>query len=193
MRKHLFDSQIELCPCDEKGKNYTEADDVFVDKPEDLVGKKLHFNVTIKSIVGLPNKYVDVQCKYKIYDDKEDTTTSKSNHQSNPEVEHTKMYTFNPVTPTLVEYLDKESFVVRVEGKQHVRRSAVASRKKQTTKELLRSDRGAFSKTANLMNGFQLNGRNVDPQKQSIIVELLLLKKTQARLQQKCVRTRRPT
>ena len=37
------------------------------------------------------------------------------------------------------------------------------------------------------MNGFQMNGRVVDPNKQSVIVELLLLKKTQARLQQKCV------
>jgi hypothetical protein len=37
------------------------------------------------------------------------------------------------------------------------------------------------------MNGFQMNGRVVDPQKQSVIVELLLMKKTQARLQQKCV------
>lgn len=45
-----------------------------------------------------------------------------------------------------------------------------------------------FSRTANLMNGFQMNGRVVDPQKQSIIVELLLMKKTQARLQQKVVR-----
>ena len=43
------------------------------------------------------------------------------------------------------------------------------------------------SRTANLMNGFQMNGRVVDPQKQSVIVELLLMKKTQARLQQKCV------
>lgn len=37
------------------------------------------------------------------------------------------------------------------------------------------------------MNSFQMNGRAVDPQKQSVIVELLLMKKTQARLQQKCV------
>jgi len=44
-----------------------------------------------------------------------------------------------------------------------------------------------FCRTANLMNGFQMNGRVVDPQKQSVIVELLLMKKTQARLQQKCV------
>merc|ERR1712241_1489878 len=39
------------------------------------------------------------------------------------------------------------------------------------------------SKTA-VANGFPRNGV-VDPQKQSVIVELLLMKKTQARLQQK--------
>ena len=47
-----------------------------------------------------------------------------------------------------------------------------------------------FCRTANLMNGFQMNGRVVDPQKQSVIVELLLMKKTQARLQQKVVSAR---
>ena len=47
----------------------------------------------------------------------------------------------------------------------------------------------SYFRTANLMNGFQMNGRVVDPQKQSVIVELLLMKKTQARLQQKCVST----
>ena len=45
----------------------------------------------------------------------------------------------------------------------------------------------SFLRTAGLMNGFQMNGRVVDPQKQSIVVELLLMKKTQARLQQRCV------
>ena len=35
-----------------------------------------------------------------------------------------------------------------------------------------------------------MNGRAVDPQKQSVIVELLLMKKSQARLQQKCVCTK---
>ena len=45
----------------------------------------------------------------------------------------------------------------------------------------------ALHRTSGLMNGFQMNGRVVDPQKQSIVVELLLMKKTQARLQQRCV------
>ena len=37
------------------------------------------------------------------------------------------------------------------------------------------------------MNGFQMNGRVVEPQKQSMLVELLLMRKTQTKLQQKCV------
>ena len=84
-----------------------------------------------------------------------------------------------------------------------MRKSAVAAAKGRTTKEMLKSDRAVISKydlemlttkyhqtfirTAGLMNGFQMNGRAVDPQKQSIVVELLLMKKTQARLQQRCV------
>ncbi|KAK8752734.1 hypothetical protein OTU49_007370, partial [Cherax quadricarinatus] len=72
-----------------------------------------------------------------------------------------------------------------VMGKQKVRRSAAQRNQGLTTKDMLKTDRHVFSRTANLMNGFQMNGRVVDPQKQSIIVELLLMKKTQARLQQK--------
>ncbi len=63
----------------------------------------------------------------------------------------------------------------------------MAAKKGMSTRDMLKADRGVFSKTANLMNGLQVNGRVVDPQKQSVIVELLLMKKTQARLQQKSV------
>ena len=31
---------VEVAPCDEKGREYTEADDKFVDSPDDLVGTK---------------------------------------------------------------------------------------------------------------------------------------------------------
>jgi hypothetical protein len=91
----------------------------------------------------------------------------------------------------LVEYLNNGSVLVEIHGKQFIRKSAVAAKKGMTTKDMLKADRGVFSKTANLMNGLQVNGRQVDPQKQSVIVELLLMKKTQARLQQKSVKRRR--
>jgi len=177
---------VEVAPCDEKGREYTEADDKFVDSPDDLVGKNVSFIFKIQNCRGLPNKYTDMQCKYKIYLNEKDTTTTKISLTSNPDFNHKEIFKFHPATRQLVEYLNNGSVVVQVMGKQYVRKSAVAKHKGMHTRDLIKSDRGVFSKTANLMNGFQMNGRVVDPQKQSVIVELLLLKKTQARLQQKC-------
>lgn len=53
----VFPGQVELVPCDLSGREYTEADDMFVDDPSDLVGKPLNFKVKIISCNGLPNKY----------------------------------------------------------------------------------------------------------------------------------------
>ncbi len=44
-------------PCDEKGREYTENDDVFVDSPDELVGKSLCFKFKVINCRGLPNKY----------------------------------------------------------------------------------------------------------------------------------------
>jgi len=176
---------LEVAPCNKKGKEYTEADDKFVDSPDELVGKDVFFIFKIVNCRGLPNKYTDVHCKYRVYLEEEDTLTEKISLTSNPDFNHRKQFSFAPATRQLVDYLNNGSIHVQIVGKQYIRKSAVASRKQLTTKEMLKSDR-SIVKTANLMNGFQMNGRVVDPQKQSIVVELLLMKKTQARLQQRC-------
>ena len=46
----------------------------------------------------------------------------------------------------LVEYLNNGSVIVSVMGKQYIRKSAVAGKKSMHTKELIKSDRGVFSK-----------------------------------------------
>ena len=205
--------QLEVAPCNKKGREYTEADDKFVDSPDELVGKDVHFIFKIINCRGLPNKYTDVHCKYHVYLDTTEVTTEKISLTANPDFNHKKQFSFNPATRQLVDYLNNGSINVQIVGKQYIRKSAVASKKGMSTKEMLKSDRAAFAKTANLMNGFQMNGRQVDndddndddnydgdddddagindddcqvdPQKQSIVVELLLMKKTQARLQQR--------
>ena len=48
---------MEVAPCDSKGREYSESDDMFVDTPEDLVGKDVHFVVKVVNCRGLPNKY----------------------------------------------------------------------------------------------------------------------------------------
>ena len=46
-----------MAPCDSKGREYTEKDDMFVDSPDELVGKEVNFSFKIINCRGLPNKY----------------------------------------------------------------------------------------------------------------------------------------
>ena len=45
-----------------------------------------------------------------------------------------------------MDYLNDESLTITIEGKQFIRKSAVAQRKGLTTKDMLKQDRGVFSK-----------------------------------------------
>lgn len=108
-----------MAPCDSKGKEYTEADDKFVDSPDDLVGKEVNFVFKIVNCRGLPNKYrvcdskisfyaqqylrfyalfQEVQCKYKVYLDEKDTETDKISLTANPDFQHKKIFKFKPAT-----------------------------------------------------------------------------------------------
>ena len=46
-----------IVPCDPKGKEYTEADDKFVENPDDLVGRNIDFKVKIINARGLPSRF----------------------------------------------------------------------------------------------------------------------------------------
>ena len=48
---------IAIMPCNKKGKEYSEKDDVWVDDPAELVGRDLFFNFKIDSARGLPAKF----------------------------------------------------------------------------------------------------------------------------------------
>ena len=63
---------------------------------------------------------------------------------------------FTMNTLQLVDYLNNGSVVVHVMGKQYIRKSAVGRRKDLTTKDMLRSDRGVFSKYEKLQLSFQI-------------------------------------
>ena len=81
-----------------------------------------------------------------MYLEDEDTVTDKISLTANPDYNHTKVLRFNPATKQLVEYLNNGSVMVQIMGKQFIRKSAVAQRKGLTTKDMLKTDRGVFSK-----------------------------------------------
>merc|ERR1711956_198410 len=68
---------------------------------------------------------------------------------SNPDFNSKEIFKFQPATRQLVEYLNNGSVVVQVIGKQYVRKSAVARHKEMHTRDLIKSDRGVFSKYVN--------------------------------------------
>jgi kinesin family protein 1 len=137
---------VEVSPCDKSGREYTEADDKFVDSPDDLVAKDVCFTFKILNCRGLPNKYTDVHCRYCMYLDEKPVCSSKISLTANPDFGHKQVFKFQPATRQLVDYLNNGSVMIEVVGKQYVRKSAVASRKGITTKDLIKTDRGVFSK-----------------------------------------------
>lgn len=89
---------VEVAPCDDKGREYNESDDMFVDSPDDLVGKNVNFAFKILNCRGIPSKYTDVHCKYRIYLNEKDTKTIKVNLTSNPDFNSNELFKFHPAT-----------------------------------------------------------------------------------------------
>ncbi|CAL1277290.1 unnamed protein product [Larinioides sclopetarius] len=180
---------IEIVPCTPQGKEYTEHDDMFVDNPNELIGKDLHFMVKLLGCRGLPSRFNDITCRYKVYLDTEDNVTEVISDTSNPDFNHKKIFSFRRVTQSLTEYLKEGYIMIQVWGKQTTRKSAVTRAQGKNTKEMFQAD--LLNNANTLMKGFRMNGRVVDPNKQSIIVELLLMKKQQHRQQQRLENIRR--
>ena len=124
---------VEIAPCNDKGREYTEADDMFVDSPEDLVKKNVNFVFKILNCRGLPNKYTvtklitycfykrsdklgihkthcffqDVHCKYKIYLEEKDHVTQKISLTANPDFNYKETFKFRPATIQVRKFLCK--------------------------------------------------------------------------------------
>merc|ERR1711884_556939 len=102
---------IEVAPCNKKGKEYTEKDDKIV------------------NCRGLPNKYTDVYCKYKVYLDEKENSTEKISLTANPDYNHKKQFDYSPATRQLIDYLNNGSVLVQIMGKQYIRKSAISKAK----------------------------------------------------------------
>lgn len=177
---------VEIVPCSETGVEYTELDDVFVDSPSELVGRRIDFVVKVNGCRGLPARFTDVFCQYHMFLEREDTRTERVSDTSNPDFNHRRMFSFHPATPQLIDYFKDGSLTIQVLGKQIPKRpyvSRASGRGTAVPRQVLNEE--LLATTDNMMDGFKMNGRHVEPSQQSIIVELLLMKKQQARQQQR--------
>jgi hypothetical protein len=116
--------------------------------PENLLGKKLTFEVNIPCVQGLSPKFTkNVYCKYKFYLDKDAVETEKISGTINPNFNHSKSFTYEPVTQGLLDYLSDQPLVIEVWGQQ-TGASTSKMRRNMTTSELVQSDREKKSSTA---------------------------------------------
>ena len=100
-----------------------------------------------------------------------------------------KIFRYSHATQQLIEYLKDGILNLEVWGRQLLKSGYSIpknlSSDKGPSKQMLQEELAKHG--YELMNGFKMNGRVIDPNKQSIIVELLLMKKQQARMHQRIV------
>ncbi|KAH6931565.1 hypothetical protein HPB50_025262 [Hyalomma asiaticum] len=206
---------VEMIPCSETGHEYTEQENVFLDSPGDLVGRDLNFVVRILHCRSLPKRFTLVEYLSDSY-----VAISLWGIQVVPVPEEGIRPKGRALKQNFQEDLINQTNVLmngfRINGrnvdpnKQSIIVELLLMKKQQARQnqklvvpvpeEGIRPKGRALkqnfqedliNQTNVLMNGFRINGRNVDPNKQSIIVELLLMKKQQARQNQKLENLRR--
>uniref|UniRef100_A0A7M5U6V4 Kinesin-like protein 6 n=2 Tax=Clytia hemisphaerica TaxID=252671 RepID=A0A7M5U6V4_9CNID len=141
---------VKLEPCTSSGECLD--DDDFVEEPKELIGGALHFKVSIKGALGLPKKFSKGEsfCKYKVYIDESENETKRISNTINPNFNHEKIFSFNPVTQLFVDYLMKSSLVIDVRGKQSDDAGKKAS---VSTKQLMNVEQLNRGRTQTMVKG----------------------------------------
>lgn len=83
---------------------------MFVDNPNELIGKDLHFMVKLLGCRGLPSRFNDITCRYKVYLDTEDNTTEVISDTSNPDFNHRRIFSFKRVTQSVSKSYSEELY-----------------------------------------------------------------------------------
>ncbi|KAK3106540.1 hypothetical protein FSP39_022244 [Pinctada imbricata] len=109
---------IEIVPCSSAGKDFTEADDVFVETPKELVGKEVNFKVKITSARGLPKKFTEMYAKFKVFIDENWKQTKKIKDTPNPDWNFSEVFKYPKATEELITYLSDKAIMVQIWGKQ---------------------------------------------------------------------------
>ncbi|KAH3701132.1 hypothetical protein DPMN_076116 [Dreissena polymorpha] len=170
---------IGAYPCDAKGKEYTEKDNKFVEDPSKLVGVPVDFKVKILNARGLPNRFTDVYCKYKVYLEEGFTQSKVMKDTINPDFNHERVISLGAGTPEIVEFLKTGAFTVQIWGKQ-----------KDMKPKGGKGGKVLVPKTSTVVPGGTIhavndNVKRFDPEKVKIMMEVTALKKRQEKMEQK--------
>ncbi|XP_070175288.1 kinesin-like protein KIF28P isoform X2 [Littorina saxatilis] len=168
---------IDIIPCDEKGKEYTDADDMFVEDPEQLRGKKVFLLVKITSARGLPNTFTDVYAKFLVYLDSEYSKTKPLPNTSNPDWNFKKVCPLGQVDDAALDYLQEGALMIQIWGKQKPPKV-----KKSVNTRLANLTDSRTKGEASVAN---TNVKRFDGDKMKYMMEATMLRKRQEKLENK--------
>ncbi|XP_063964719.1 kinesin-like protein KIF28P [Lytechinus pictus] len=107
--------QVDIRPCKSDGSHLPDED--FVDDPKELIGKSTNFKFQISHARGLPARISKSFCRYKFYQNREAAQSTEVQGR-NPEYNHEKIFSTSVITPEMLTYLDNESLIIEVWGRQ---------------------------------------------------------------------------
>ncbi|XP_052091437.1 kinesin-like protein KIF28 [Mytilus californianus] len=171
---------LEVVPCDKSGKKeITEDDDVFIESPDELVGKELNFNVKLLGCKGLPNKFTDIYAKYTFYLDKKVIETKKIPNTINPDWNFTQLHATPKCTPEFIKYVSEGAIMVQIWGKF----KPPKEKKKINTKDSMIN--AGLQKAAT--HNANTNVKKYDADKMKYMMETAMLRKRQEKMEKKLV------
>jgi len=134
--------EIAIFPCQKDGKDLDpDSDDAFIENPQEMIGRDLHFKVKVINSRGLPSRISSSFGQFSVYLDDRPTRTTEAKG-INPNYNHEAKFSFSPVTQQFLTYLQSESLVVEVWGRQKQPSSAQTST--LNTKELMTREKSTL-------------------------------------------------
>eukprot|EP00730_Choanoeca_flexa_P004716 TRINITY_DN11781_c0_g1_i2.p1 TRINITY_DN11781_c0_g1~~TRINITY_DN11781_c0_g1_i2.p1 ORF type:complete len:975 (+),score=271.67 TRINITY_DN11781_c0_g1_i2:494-3418(+) len=110
---------IEILPCDERGRPTPELDDVFIDNPDELLGQRVDFLVHIKAARNVPAHFNNLRCKFAFYDHKPvESDPIKTTGAEEIKMGFQHQVTIHTVTEDFLIWLNKSPMIVDVTGDQ---------------------------------------------------------------------------
>eukprot|EP00002_Diphylleia_rotans_P029124 TRINITY_DN5913_c0_g1_i5.p1 TRINITY_DN5913_c0_g1~~TRINITY_DN5913_c0_g1_i5.p1 ORF type:complete len:883 (-),score=215.53 TRINITY_DN5913_c0_g1_i5:75-2723(-) len=112
--------RVKVLPCNAKGvivENFGEdEDDLFVENPKELVGKRIDFIIEITHARGLNAKYTSSYCKYVFNGETHQSQTISGT--TNPDFKFSKQYTFEKVDQKILDLFAKGTLQIETYGTQ---------------------------------------------------------------------------
>eukprot|EP00045_Choanoeca_perplexa_P012559 m.137426 g.137426 ORF g.137426 m.137426 type:complete len:975 (+) comp16054_c1_seq5:1658-4582(+) len=147
--------EVEIVPCDQRGRPTLELDDIFIDSPDELLGQRVDFLISIKAVSSLPPQYNNINCKLTFYDNAPvETSKIATKGSDRTPITFQHQVTVHTVTEDFLVWLSKSPMIIDVTADQTG--SSDAGGKPPLLKNRTRTTLNLLNQQADADEAFQL-------------------------------------